>query len=288
MITRRCVRRQFLLRPDARTNQCFLFCLALAAKRSGVQVVAFLVMSNHYHAIVHDPLGTLPVFLEHLHKLTARALNARWGRWENLWASEQTCATHLVNPDDVLGKVLYTLCNPVTDQLVDRVTDWPGANSFRAMLSGEAIEVERPRDFFREDGTTPEFARLELVRPPGFEDCDSTQWRAHLSSLVTAIEERTRAERHRTGGKLLGRKAVLRASAFDTPHSSEPRRNLRPAVACSDEQTRVHVLAQLVAFRRAHEAARQRVAAGELDALFPYGTYKMRLMGHRCASVPPA
>ncbi|HET9960496.1 MAG TPA: transposase, partial [Polyangiaceae bacterium] len=101
MISRRCVQRQFLLRPDDRTNQCFLFCLALAAQRAGVRIVAFVAMSNHYHAIVHDPLGTLPVFMEHLHKLAARALNARWGRWENLWAAEQTCATHLVNPADV-------------------------------------------------------------------------------------------------------------------------------------------------------------------------------------------
>ncbi|HET9953801.1 MAG TPA: hypothetical protein VFQ61_04840, partial [Polyangiaceae bacterium] len=186
----------------------------------------------------------------------------------------------------VLDKVLYTLCNPVVEHLVDRVTDWPGANSYRAMLSGEAIEVKRPRDFFRADGTTPEVARLELVRPPGFEECDLAHWREHLSGLVTAIEERTRAERHRSGAKLLGRKAVLRASAFDTPQSSEPRRNLRPAVACRDEATRVHVLTQLLAFRRAHEAARQRVAAGELEAMFPYGTYRMRLMGHRCASVP--
>ncbi|HET9957477.1 MAG TPA: hypothetical protein VFQ61_23420 [Polyangiaceae bacterium] len=243
-------------------------------------------MSNHYHAIVHDPLGTLPVFLEHLHKLAARALNARWGRWENLWATEQTCATHLVHPGDVLDKLLYTLCNPVAEHLVDRVTDWPGANSYRAMLTGKTIEVERPRDFFRANGSTPDVVRLELVRPPGFEECDPTQWQNHLSGLVSAVEARTRTERLRRGIKLRGRKAVLRASAFETPLGSEPRRDLRPAVACADRATRIEVLARLVDFRRAHEAARLRLAAGDLEATFPYGTYRMRLMGHRCAPAP--
>ncbi|HET9955808.1 MAG TPA: hypothetical protein VFQ61_14960 [Polyangiaceae bacterium] len=286
MITRRCVRRQFLLRPDQRTNQCFLFCLALAAQYSGVRVVCFLAMSNHYHAIVHDPLGTLPLFLEHLHKLCAKALNARWSRWENLWATEQTCATHLVNPSDVLDKVLYTLCNPLAEHLVERVTDWPGANSYRAMLTGRTIEVERPRDFFREHGSTPDVARLTLARPPGFEDWDQPKWEEYLTGLVTGIEERTRRERLERGIKLRGRKAVLRASELDTPDGAEPRRKLRPSVACADAVARTRVLTQLVLFRRAHEVARLRVAAGELEAVFPYGTYRMRLMGHRCARAP--
>ncbi|HET9959368.1 MAG TPA: hypothetical protein VFQ61_32985 [Polyangiaceae bacterium] len=75
-------------------------------------------------------------------------------------------------------------------------------------------------------------------------------------------------------------KAQCDDKQFDTPQSSEPRRNVRPAAACRDEATRVRLLTQLVAFRRAHEAARQRVAAAELEGIFPYRTYRMRQMVH--------
>ena len=55
MVTRRCTQRTFLLRPDEVTNQVFLYCLAYAAQKTGVQVLYAMVMSNHHHAIVHPP-----------------------------------------------------------------------------------------------------------------------------------------------------------------------------------------------------------------------------------------
>src|SRR5688572_31174995 len=39
MVTRRCTQRQLLLRPDDETNNAFLYCLAEAAQRFGVEVL---------------------------------------------------------------------------------------------------------------------------------------------------------------------------------------------------------------------------------------------------------
>jgi REP element-mobilizing transposase RayT len=55
LITRRCSQRQFLLRPDKKTNGVFAYCLAEAAKRHRIQLIAWIAMSNHFHAVVHDP-----------------------------------------------------------------------------------------------------------------------------------------------------------------------------------------------------------------------------------------
>src|SRR5262245_6742622 len=79
-LTRRCTQREFLLRPDAITTGIFLYCLAIAAKVFSIELIAWCAMSNHWHGIVYDPLGRLPAFLEHFHKLTAKALNVRWNR----------------------------------------------------------------------------------------------------------------------------------------------------------------------------------------------------------------
>ena len=118
-ITRRTSRREYLLRPDEETSAIFDYCLAEAAARFGIGLIAWKAMSNHYHAIVHDPKGRLPAFLEHFHKMVAKAMNARWDRSENFWSSEETCVTRLVSNNDIFEKILYVLCNPVAADLVD-------------------------------------------------------------------------------------------------------------------------------------------------------------------------
>jgi putative transposase len=82
LITRRCTQRQFLLRPDAATNNAFLYCLIAAAQRCEIDVLLPCAMSNH-HLVIYDRAGRYPEFIEHFHKLVARSQNALRGRWEN-------------------------------------------------------------------------------------------------------------------------------------------------------------------------------------------------------------
>src|SRR5262245_30683877 len=109
MITRRCTQRQLLLRPDEETNNAFVYCLATAAERYGIEVLFTTAMSNHHHTGIRDPHGNYPEFLAHFHKLLAKCQNALRGRWENLWAAEQASVVRLVDPGDVLDKMIYAL-----------------------------------------------------------------------------------------------------------------------------------------------------------------------------------
>jgi REP element-mobilizing transposase RayT len=81
LVTRRCSERRRFLRPSAIVNEIFLFVLAVAARRFGVEVHAFCVMSNHYHLLVTDRRARLPAFVQHLNGFVARAMNASLGRW---------------------------------------------------------------------------------------------------------------------------------------------------------------------------------------------------------------
>lgn len=63
MITRRCSERRFFLRHGSETNNAFIYCLALAARRANVQILFVVAMSNHYHAGLHDPDGNFPISL---------------------------------------------------------------------------------------------------------------------------------------------------------------------------------------------------------------------------------
>jgi REP element-mobilizing transposase RayT len=128
MVTRRCTQREFLLRPDAATNNAFLYCLADAAQRCQITVLLTCALSNHHHTIVFDPDGNLPAFTEHFHKLLAKSQNALRGRWENFWSAEQVCVVRLVDPADVLHKLVYVATNPVNaDQASTPMTAPAGA-----------------------------------------------------------------------------------------------------------------------------------------------------------------
>jgi hypothetical protein len=67
MITCRCSERRFFMRPNRKTNNAFIYCLALAARKASVSIVCVATLSTHYHAVVVDNHGRLPQFLEHFH-----------------------------------------------------------------------------------------------------------------------------------------------------------------------------------------------------------------------------
>jgi hypothetical protein len=282
LISRRATQRQFLLRPDPHVEQIFLYCLGEASARYEVTLHGWLAEANHYHALVRDNRGNLPAFLCHLNKMLAKCLNAYWGRWENLFASEQPSAVWLVEPEDGFEKLIYAITNPVKDGLVEYAGDWPGASSLLQHSTGRTVTVRRPRGFFRERGVMPETVTLAPERLEGFEALSQAEWAAKVRAAVRAVEAEARAERARTGRRVLGRKAVRRARPTDRPSSLEPRRRLRPALACRNRPRRIAELAALRAFRAAHRRARLRFAAGQRSVLFPPGTYRMSLLGARC------
>src|SRR6476619_1258225 len=240
LITRRCMQRQFLLRPDASTNNAFLYCLIDAASRCEIDVLLPCAMSNHYHVVVYDRLGRYPEFIEHFHKLFARSQNALRGRWENFWASEQTCVVKLVDRDAVLDKLTYTAANPVLDHLVERVHHWPGVNGLSALLNGRAIHARRPLHFFRPDGNMPDELEMSLTIPS--ELGHTAEVLLELRDRVRRLELERATERTRTGGRVLGRRAILAQSWRDQPGSREPRRNLRPRIATPNKWARVEAL----------------------------------------------
>jgi putative transposase len=283
MVTRRCTQRAFLLRPDETTNQIFEYCIAEAAARYEIDLIAWKAMSNHYHLVCHDPFGRLPAFLEHFHKMVAKCMNRRWGRWENFWSSEETCVTKLVSTHDILDKIIYVLCNPIESDLVGRIADWPGSSSLE-LMNGKTKTIRRPKSYFKEDGVMPKEVTLRAVVPSRITDKETIEsWRGRVRKGLLEREATILAMRAEKKRRVLGRKAVLRALPTETPPSAAIHRKLRPCIACLDTVTRNLELQALQAFRVAHAEARKRWIAGDRRAVFPAGTYAMRLLGQRCA-----
>lgn len=285
MITRRCSERRFFLRPDDETNNAFIYCLGVAANKYGVKVIFTVTMSNHHHTGVIDSDGRLPDFLAHFHKLVAKHQNALRGRWEAMWAPEQTSAVELIDPDDVFEKMVYAFCNPVAGRLVEKVHHWPGVNSLTATVADKPLEAKRPRTFFRPDGDMPPSISVPLHLPSTLVAESRGAFVARLQERIACEEGKAAAERRQSGKAIVGRAVVRDQHWSDSPHSREPRRELDPRVACRNIWRRIEALARNKVWLDCYRTARAAFLKGAA-AIFPAGTFWLRR--HAGVSCDPA
>ena len=82
VLTRRCLDRRFYLQPSRELTQIYLYALAHAQQKHGVEVHAFACMSNHPHEVVTDVHGVLPDFMRDLRREIA--LGAKELTWATL------------------------------------------------------------------------------------------------------------------------------------------------------------------------------------------------------------
>lgn len=283
-LTRSTTQGQFLLRPDEEMNNAFTYCLAEASQRFQIAVIMTCVMSNHHHTVVYDAHGRINEFTEHLHKFTAKCINAQRGHWQNMWASEPVCKVECIEAHDVLAKVVYTATNPVKDFLVDTVAHWPGVNGLYALLNDRPIRATRPRHFFSATGTMPAEVILRFCIPEGLGNAES--FRTVLRERVEKIEKHFAKRRARSGRRVLGRQRILRQSWRESPASEKPRRGLRPKIAARNIWARLEAHRRDREFLTAYAKARVAWLAG-LPAIFPPGTYWLRRFARvTVASVP--
>lgn len=272
-ITRNTTQQQFLLRPDRETNNAFVYCLAVAAQRTGVDIMGVVQMSNHLHDGAYDRHGNGPEFSMLFHGLLAKCMNVHRGRWENFFATEQVCVVRLEEREDVIRKLVYIFTNPVKDGLVERVADWPGVNGYEALITGKPLRATRPRFFFAEDGELPEEVELYLRIPT--EVGDHNEIVAEVKRRVEQFERDEAARRAAAGKRVVGRYAVLKASWRDSPKSWRQRRGLRPTIAALSLWKRVEAIHRNRDFINEYREALLELRAGT-PTRFPAGTYWLR------------
>jgi putative transposase len=277
LVTRRCYQRTFRLRPCAATSRIFLYCLAFAAERTGVVVHACCVMSNHHHLVITDILGQLPVFLRELHRMTAKAMNASQGQWENLWAAEPCNVVRLVTDADVEDKIAYVVANPVAAGLVAKPEQWPGV-----VLWGEQSRlVRRPESYFREEGACPQELTLRVERPVERDGYRTTlgEWRERVGRAL-ALKVAAAHDAVRSAGKgFLGRAAALAQSFVRRAQSYEQRFGVIPRFAAKARSVREELGRVERYFRKAYRSALVQWRAGQRHVAFPVGTWGM-VVGH--------
>jgi putative transposase len=278
-VTRRTLRRHFLLRPDSVFNDIYMFALAFYANKYGIQVHAVCVMSTHEHLLVTDTQGLLPRFLQDFHRVVALCLKIH-RKWEGaVWDHEKASVVDLCTQQAVLEKAAYLMANPVEAGLVRNAKEWPGIKTLPHELGKRSWTVKRPKLFFGENSSAwPETVTLELTMPPL--DIDDDEAREVIAAGLKDAEKTARANVKTRGWNVLGRDRVLKASPYKRAKSWEPIRGRNPHFAVGADQPEARVLAvqTLRAFREAYQAALDVWRTGIRTVVFPSETWLMRVL----------
>jgi REP element-mobilizing transposase RayT len=289
LITRRCIFRRHYLLPRPIINAIILYCLLEAAKRYGIVLHAFCILSNHLHIVATDPHANLPAFMERMIGLIARCLNAYYGRKENIWATGSYSRVLLEGPLDILAKIVYVLANPVASRLVPTAKEWPGLWSGTLRKGVRKLKASRPKFYFSENSKLPEEIEYEVRLPEELVELQGALEGTLLHDAYMEREGKLQEEALRENRKFLGVNRILRMKPEHSPRSEEPRGALNPRLAAKAPKLRKKMIARLKAFLAAYREAYRKFREGVKDVVFPAGTYWLRVhLGVRCADPPLA
>lgn len=286
LISRRTLRRHFLLRPDALVTQILIYALAFSARRFGIQVHALCAMSTHVHLVVTDVEGVLPSFLQSFHRIVAAATKVL-RNWEgSLWDQRHTSVVRLRTDAALVEKIAYVLANPVAAGLVWQPHAWPGAKVNVSDIGGGELRAARPRFYFDPSNEQwPAEAVLPVTLPP----CIGPEGRKQFVKALGAELKRQVADAHkeirRRGHRVLGAERAATISPEERATSSEEFGAINPTFAVGTKQGRTVRKAAVEAlrvFRAAYRVAREQWRAGVRAVVFPVGTWWMRVFHGAC------
>lgn len=219
-ITNRAYRGELRLTPEDAVNRFAEGCLAKAARRYGVRIIAFIVMGNHFHLIVEVPFCNLHAFMCHFQRELSHRLNLYRGETGTNFPLRYR-DEEIASVEDFEREIARMLCNPVRARLVAELSKWPGASSLEMHRAGQASRTVRhatrdQAEAMREKGLTPRLERsmeeleLYLSRPPFWEEMEDGQVQARIAGLVDAQEARLQDEIEQRNERVVGPSRISR------------------------------------------------------------------------------
>ena len=127
-MTDRCVESRLLLTPRSKEEvQTLLMCLCLASEAApGIQILGFVQMTNHTHAVLRDTDGnSLSKFMQVFKSQTAKRFNKLLERSGPFWHRRYS-GQEILDAAALRSRMAYLIANPVAARQVDSWKDWGG------------------------------------------------------------------------------------------------------------------------------------------------------------------
>jgi len=296
--TIRTIQERFLLRPGRVSRDLILGVIGRAQRLyRGVQLYAFVYMSNHAHLLLSADDGEqLAAFLGYVNGNVAREMG-RLHAWRGaLWGGRHR-PIPILDEDAQVARLRYLLSQGVKEGLVASPRDWPGASAVPGLLGNMRLTGRwvdrtfetraRRRGLPIAPGEFEESVVVKLTPLPAWAELDAGQLAARHEELVRDIEREHQMKDSRVVGAETVCETHPHAAPADPDHSPAPRchasslpmrKRFYAALQVFIEQFRV--AANALRSRDVEDTPRAR----ELRTRFPAGCFPPNLL---YVSVPP-
>ena len=293
-VSRRTTRRYHLFTPDERgeMESIFWYCLGHALEQcDGISLFAACLMSTHMHYVIQDKKQQAPLFFHHFHRSLALATKAYRGWPEEVFNKSETAAHELATREALKHSIAYTIVNPVAAFGVRYAHQWPGATVVSEDLGVREIEVTRPSHYFRGRMFKEQY-RFRIEMPSllqAHHNGHLEDAQKEIASEVRKLERAAWAEAKekkaffRGAHRIVKMKHTKRARSYEVFGARTPRFSAR-----GNKEVARAMVAKIRRFRFKYEAQMALVRAGRFtEAIFPYGTWKMRVLFGARVEPPP-
>lgn len=195
---------------DDRTR--FLAILADVCLKTRTRVLAYCLMSNHFHVLMEIALASLETVMRRVLCRYSRTSNRKYKRFGHVFQARYKAK--LCRGDRYYQKLLpYIHKNPVRPSMVDKAVDWPwsSAHQFEGRIRSSLVDVDRALSYLGPDIDEARRIYAEGMRAPedGFEPIYDKRiymgWRENpkpppgktMEALAGAIEEEFEVNLHR-------------------------------------------------------------------------------------------
>lgn len=276
-ITSRTIQGRFLLKPSKLVTLIILGILGRAARMYGIQLHAFVFLSNHFHLLATIPsIEALAAFVGYLKGNLSKECGKLYD-WKGTMWERRYNAIPIIDDAALVERLEYVLGQGCKEDLVDDPRDWPGASSVRAMIDGTApkglwfnrtaeYNARRagkefgPRDFAEEVTVT-------LTPIPCWADLTDREYRERIKDTVDEIARATRARHRAAGTRPRGVKHIV----AQHPHAKPAASKSSPAPLChaSSRARRQAYKRQYGAFLDVYRDSSREWLKGQFNVEFP-------------------
>ena len=283
-ITTRTQHGRFLMRPSEKVNDIILGVLGRAQSKYGVDLHAFVFLSNHKHILgtVEDE-EQMALFTGYLNGNLAKELGRLHGWRQKFWGRRYHSASVSLTEEDQIRRFMYLLENACKEGLVGSPLDWPGVSSASALYHGETTmqgtcfdRTARYRASLR--GEYKEFPSIETVHLtplPFLQQRSADEQRAFYVDAVHEVEHRTAQRHEENGTRPLGARAIRRQNPHDEPKAFKD--SPAPLFHAANPEDFWAMYNARKAKVAAYRVAAERLKRGETDVRFPEGCFPPRL-----------
>ena len=262
-ITTRTVHGRLLLRPSAEVNDLVLGVIGRAQHLFGVEIHAFVVMSNHMHILASvRNAAQLASFMSFVNGNIAREVG-RLHHWRERFWGRRYRAIVVADQTAQVDRLRYILENGVKEGLVLSPRLWPGASSIDALTRGAPLAGswhDRSAEYrSRKRGHQAGSGEFTTTYPvtisplPCWRQLDLAAHRNAVAELVGQIEVMATARAAASDCQPVGARRILAAEPHDRATHSDS--GPAPLVHASSSSVRRAFKATYAAFVDAFRTA---------------------------------